>query len=59
MDSIEQLDIFLDTSLIEIFINKGQKAMSSRYYDDFDALTLSSEEEMEIQYSEMEAFELK
>lgn len=56
---IEELDIFLDTSFIEIFINKGQKAMSSRYYDDFDDLTISSEEEMEIQYSEMEAFELK
>lgn len=59
MDLIEELDVFLDTSFIEIFINKGQKAMSSRYYDDFDDLTISSEEEMEIQYSEMEAFELK
>lgn len=57
--SLEELDIFLDTSMIEIFINKGQKAMSSRYYDECLDLTVSSDIEMEIQYSEMKAFEVK
>lgn len=59
VDSIFELDIFLDTSLIEIFINKGEKVMSSRYYDDFEDLKISSDETMQVQYSEMKGFEIR
>ena len=58
VDFIDELDVFLDTSLIEIFINKGEKTMSSRYYDDFENLNISSDEIIEIQYSEMKSFEV-
>ncbi len=57
--SLDELDIFFDSSLIEIYINKGQKTMTSRFYDEWEDLKISSEDEMEIQYSEMEAFEVK
>ena len=59
IDSIDELDIFLDVSLIEIFINKGEKTMTSRYYDDFEELTVTSDETIEVQYSEMKAFEIR
>lgn len=34
VDTIESLQIFSDTSSLEIFINRGQKAMSTRLYDE-------------------------
>ena len=58
VDSINQLDIFMDTSTIEIFINHGQKTMTSRYYDAYDNLNISSDEVMQIEYSEMKGFEV-
>ena len=58
IDSIKELDIFLDTSSIEIFINKGQRVMTSRYYDEFDNLNITSVSELEIEYGEMQSFEI-
>ena len=57
IDHINELDIFLDTSSIEIFINHGEKAMTSNYYDEYDKLYLTSDKEIEVTYSEMNAFE--
>ena len=54
---IHELDIFLDSSSIEIFINHGEKALTSRYYDDKEHLTITSNQPLEITYSEMNAFE--
>lgn len=59
MNEICSLDIFLDTSVIEIYLNQGEKVLSSMYYDDFDDIRISSKSNIDIEYSEMKAFEIK
>lgn len=56
---IDSLDIFLDTSVIEIYINHGEKVLTSMYYDEFDDLKVSSKETIAIEYSQVKAFEIK
>ncbi len=59
ISKIDSLDIFLDTSVIEIYLNQGEKVLSSMYYDDFSNLRISSKSNIDIEYSEMKAFEIK
>ena len=58
IDKINEVDIFLDNSTIEIFINKGEKTLSSMYYDDYDDLRISSDKQLEIKYSKMRSFKI-
>lgn len=57
INEIHELDIFFDSSSIEIFINHGEKSLTSRYYDVQDQLTITSNQTIEITYAEMNAFE--
>lgn len=56
---IDSIDIFLDTSVIEIYLNKGEKVLTSMYYDEFDHLRISSRDNIDIEYSQMKTFEIK
>ena len=47
VDHIESLDIFSDTSSLEIFINGGQQTMTTRVYDSQKDLKVESSEPME------------
>ena len=58
INKINEIDIFLDNSTIEIFINKGEKTLSSMYYDDYDDLRISSDKQLEIKYSKMRSFKI-
>ena len=58
INKINEVDIFLDNSTIEIFINKGEKTLSSMYYDDYDDLKISSDKQLEIKYSKMRSFKI-
>ena len=57
INDLQELDIFLDSSSIEIFINHGEKTLTSRYYDDEDILMITSNQTLEITYSEMKSIE--
>ncbi len=59
INQIDSIDIFLDTSVIEIYLNKGEKVLTSMYYDEFDDLRVSSKVNIDIEYSQMKAFEIK
>ena len=59
INKIDDLDIFLDSCVIEIYLNKGEKVISSMFYDEYDCLKLSSNIKQEIEYSEMETFNIR
>ncbi len=59
IENISDLDIFMDTCVIEIYLNKGEKVLSSMYYDDSINLRLSSDNNLRLQYSEIKAFEIR
>ena len=59
INKIDSLDIFLDSCVIEIYLNKGEKVMSSMFYDEYDYLKLGSNVNQEIEYSEMETFNIR
>ncbi len=59
IDYIEDVDIFLDNSVIEIYLNKGEKVLSSMYYDEEDVLKVSSAYPIKIEYSDVKKFEVK
>ena len=59
INKIDDLDVFLDSCVIEIYLNKGEKVMSSMFYDEYDCLKLSSNIKQEIEYSEMETFNIR
>ena len=40
IDSIEEIDIFSDTSSLEIFVNHGEYVLSSRVYDDMQDMNI-------------------
>ncbi|MDO4465670.1 MAG: glycoside hydrolase family 32 protein [Bacillota bacterium] len=58
IEDMQEMDIFLDTSAIEIFLNHGEKTLSSRYYDGKKDMMISSTNEIQIQYSIMKSFEI-
>ena len=58
VDSIDQLEIFSDTSSLEIFINHGQYAFTTRVYDDASDLKLCVSAPMTGQIFTMASFEV-
>lgn len=53
IDSIKELVIFRDTSSLEIFINHGQKVLTTRIYDAMTLPTIVSNIDLEMTYYEL------
>ena len=51
------LQIFIDSSAMELFINKGEKVMSLRYFlqQETRSCDIRSSHQMEISYSKLES----
>ncbi len=53
---IETLDVFSDTSSVEIFVNGGQYALTSRIYDNMELNKIVSDGPMELVVRAMDAY---
>ena len=58
VDRIESLDIFSDTSSLEVFINQGEQALTTRVYDSKENLEVESSEPMSGVFWKMESFKI-
>lgn len=56
IDTINEMEIFIDHSSIEIFLNHGEKVMTCRYYDDLETINISSEDPIQLEYACMNPF---
>lgn len=59
VDKIRKVSIFSDTSSLEIFINDGEAAMTTRIYDDVDDRTIESSAAMEAVVYPYRSFVIK
>lgn len=59
IDKIKEIDIYSDTSAIEIYLNKGEEVYSSRIYDSQKDISLEADQNCKIVYSEMAGFVIK
>lgn len=57
--TIETLSIFADTSSLEIFINNGQYALTTRYYDPAKMLSLCADAPMQLDAWTLSSFEIE
>lgn len=55
---IDTLDIYSDTSSLEIFINKGEKAMTTRVYDECTDTKIAVSCKMSLDFYEMESYQI-
>lgn len=58
INHIAALDIFSDTSSLEIFINKGEKVMTTRVYDQKEDTQIQVSCQMILDYYEMESYQI-
>ncbi|PJI09090.1 MULTISPECIES: glycoside hydrolase family 32 protein [Clostridium] len=58
INKIEQINIFSDTSSLEIFINNGQKALTTRVYDDENDTSLQVDSQMILDLYELNKYKI-
>lgn len=58
IDHVKTLDIFSDVSSLEIFINKGEKVMTTRVYDEPNDTQIQVSCQMMLDIYEMDAYQM-
>lgn len=56
IDKIHTITIFSDASSLEVFINHGQKVITTRVYDRMESPTMISNTELHVIYYELESY---
>lgn len=58
LDHLETISIWSDTSSLEIFLNEGERALTTRIYDQKQPLSLKSDRDLEAKFSSLSSFEI-
>lgn len=58
IDSIKEIDIFSDTSSLEIFINKGERVMTTRVYDHKDDTQIKISCDCDMKIYDLKAYQI-
>lgn len=56
IENIDSIDIFSDTSSLEIFINKGEAVMTTRVYDEKDDTYIETNDDIDIDFYELNSY---
>ncbi len=59
IDHIDEIDIYSDTSSLEIFINHGEEVFTTRVYDDKMDTNITINQDIVMEYQEMDGFKIQ
>ncbi|MCD7808724.1 MAG: glycoside hydrolase family 32 protein [Erysipelotrichaceae bacterium] len=58
IDHINEIDIYSDTSSLEIFINHGEEVFTTRVYDNLEDTNITFDQDMTIDYHTMNSYHI-